>query len=127
MMPTPPHKKTVLTGALSDFIKAGEHDNLSENPEAYVCSPEDWALSHKIMDRIMELAHANGHHGIHRETMHQSLMLAHCARYPLKLLQLLMSNNDDFTHDVLGIAMHMDAKTGILKQDFKPRFLRDKT
>lgn len=46
----------------------------------------------------------------------------HCNGTPLKLLQLYMSGNDDFTHDVLGIGVHIDRSTGKLRNGFKPRF-----
>lgn len=87
----------------------------------YEASPEDWAISRLIMDRIMEIALANGFDEINRQALHQDLMTAHCNATPLNLFQLLISSNDDFTHDILGIGLHIDRSNGKFFNGFEPR------
>ena len=46
----------------------------------------------------------------------------HCNGTPLKLQDLLETDNFNFAHDVFGIARHIDRGTGKLKNCFSPRF-----
>lgn len=57
-----------------------------------------------IMDRVMDVTacHLNG-----------------C---PLRLADLLAADEFNFSHDVFGIARHIDRRTGELKDCFLPRF-----
>lgn len=49
------------------------------------------------------------------------LMVTHYY-HPIRLQHLLESSDFNFLHDVLGIAKHLDRKTGMLKDCFSPRF-----
>lgn len=84
-------------------------------------SPQDWALINSIVARGIEMG---SRHGVKVDymTAAMDLMTLHCNGMPLKLLQLLMSDESDFARDFTGIGIHIDRATGRLKNDFVPRF-----
>lgn len=49
------------------------------------------------------------------------------SRTPLELGQLLLTSDDDFTHDMAGIARNVDRLTGYLRNGFTPRNLKRPT
>lgn len=51
------------------------------------------------------------------------LGMVHATGHPLALFSLLVSSNEDLTHDVLGINKFIDRSTGQLREGFKPRHL----
>lgn len=46
------------------------------------------------------------------------------SRTPLELTHLLLCSDDDFTHDMTGIARNVDRLTGHLRDGFTPRNLK---
>ena len=65
---------------------------------------EDAGISYPHLDAIMDLdaCHSNG-----------------C---PLKLQELLETDDGNFAHDVFGIRSHIDRRTGQLQDCFIPRY-----
>ena len=49
------------------------------------------------------------------------LAACHCSN-PLRLGDLLAADNFNLMHDVMGIARHLNRKTGKLENHFSPRF-----
>jgi hypothetical protein len=86
-------------------------------------SPQDRLLIEQIVQRMVDIAIQHG-----QEKTFQGMLCAmdlacvHLNNTPLNLLRLLMSDQEDFTHDVLGIGVHIDRKSGQLRNGFKPRF-----
>lgn len=52
------------------------------------------------------------------------LCACHANGNPLRLADLLAADDLNFTHDITGIARHMDRETGQLRDLFSPRFSR---
>lgn len=48
----------------------------------------------------------------------------HCNGCPLQLFALLAAPDNDFWHDIIGIARHLDRHTGKLTGLFQPRYAR---
>jgi len=80
-------------------------------------SKEDTDTIMKIVQRAVQTA---------PETDHLSLLMdisaAHANGCPLRLTELLAAGDIDFTHDVFGIARHIDRETGKLADMFLPRY-----
>lgn len=74
----------------------------------------------KIIDRTMELVER---HGVDydRMTAYMDIMACHANGRPLDLNKLLNAPSFDFSHDVFGIARHIDRRTGALLNCFVPR------
>ena len=87
----------------------------------FECTSEDFYLIGKITQRCYEMAKA---HGVEIDYMicQMDITACHCNGTPLKLLQLLMSDNGDFAHDFCGIGNNIDRSTGKLLNFFVPRF-----
>lgn len=56
-----------------------------------------------------------------RQDMIMDLEACHCNGTPLQLTELLHSKLIDFSHDIYGIAQHLDRETGKLYGGFLPR------
>ena len=82
---------------------------------------EDSALIGQIVKRGIEMSVEFGTAFDH-QTAAMDIAAAHCNGTPLKLLQLLMSSPDDFSHDFCGIGLHIDRRTAKFRNGFKPRF-----
>lgn len=60
-------------------------------------------------------------HGYSRMTCDMDLTACHCNGNPLDLAALLGADDFNFTHDLCGIARHIDRETGKLMDCFVPR------
>lgn len=91
----------------------------------FTCSPQDMALIIQCGARCFDIVH-NGH-GIECDAMLQSMNLAavHCNGRPMKLLQLLMSDNADFIKDMGDIHHFLNTDTGKLPDSMKLRFQQE--
>lgn len=87
----------------------------------FKCSPEDGALIGLIVKRGIEMGR-EFNVPLDHLTMAMDITACHCNGTPLKLLQMLMSDPSDFSHDLLGITRFIDRKTGKLCGGFVPRF-----
>lgn len=58
---------------------------------------------------------------VNKRDLEMTLTAAHIAN-PLKLKDLLVSDDFNFIHDICGINRHIDIETGELKNCFLPRF-----
>lgn len=87
-------------------------------------SPADYDLAFRIAQRVADMSRQFQLTEIDINVIDIAMRLTACHANgcPLKLWQLLASDNDDFTHDVFGICRFLDAKTGKLTQGFTPRF-----
>ena len=77
---------------------------------------EDMRKIHECVKRAVAL-----NPDVDFSTMHMDLEAAHMT-CPLKLAELLATDNGNFAHDVFGIARHINRKTGQLEDCFCPRF-----
>jgi hypothetical protein len=90
-------------------------------PLNFDMTTSDAQLIAKIVARGVDMAREAGTM-FDQTTAAMDLCAAHCNGTPLKLLQLLMSCQDDFSHDFCGIGLHLDRRTGQFKHGFYPRF-----
>jgi len=70
---------------------------------------------HKIADRALQFGKRS------KMDWAMDITACHCNGNPLRLDELLASDDFNFTHDVLGISRHLNRDTGKLS-DFSPRF-----
>lgn len=86
-------------------------------PVSFDASPDDATLIEKIVDR----AKANWPK-IDRLEITMDLTACHANGNPLRLADLLAANDFDFIHDVYGIRVHLNRRTGRLGDHFTPRY-----
>lgn len=115
----PPFRANGVMHSLANHTTP-QHSNDGPAHTFEMLDPTDLALIAQITKRVMELAPADC--GVDATIMMMDLAMVHTRGCPLKLMQLLMSSNDDITHDVLGIGLHIDRNTGKLRGGFVPRF-----
>jgi len=84
-------------------------------------TPAESDLISRIVERAVDLARQYGVLGMDRLSLTMDLATCHVNHYPLELLQLLMTSDDNLSHDVYGISYHMDRRAGKLVNGFKPR------
>ena len=90
---------------------------------SFAVGKRDRALIDKIVARALRLYEEIEVEVPDRLTLTMDLTAAHCSN-PLRLADLLVADNFNFTHDVAGIHRHMDRSTGELTDHFSPRFTR---
>jgi hypothetical protein len=80
---------------------------------------EDADTIRQIVERAVEVFNieASG-----RQTLTMDITAAHLNGCPLDLPGLLAAEAFDFTHDIAGIARHMDRETGKIGGAFLPRY-----
>jgi hypothetical protein len=76
----------------------------------------------KVIAKIVDRAMTFDVKGYDAMTCNMDLTACHLNGNPLKLAELLAADDFNFTHDVFGIARHIDRETGQLKNCFSPRF-----
>lgn len=79
-------------------------------------SATDLALVKKIADRAVTEMNAD------LTTTVMDIIATHANGIPLKLQEMLEAPTLDFLHDIYGIAMHLNRKTGQMEDCFYPRF-----
>jgi len=93
---------------------------------SFKCSREDLALISKIMDRACAPGFAGQPDALvqrhERMDVTMSLNACHSSGHPLRLAELLVATDFNFSHDVLGIARNIDPETGQLLNCFSPRY-----
>lgn len=87
---------------------------------SFTVSPEDAALISQIVDRVEEVAMADGH-TLDRRSTEMDLTAVHANGCPLDLAKLAGADNFNLVHDVFGIARNLDRRTGRLRNFFDPR------
>jgi hypothetical protein len=90
---------------------------------------EEYDLIYGIAQRASELARRVGQEMSVRDVM-MDVTAAHLNGNPLRLRELLIDADDaNFTHDVWGIAHHIDRETGQLTDGgiFNPRYRAERT
>ncbi|WP_418131438.1 hypothetical protein [Variovorax sp. 278MFTsu5.1] len=85
-------------------------------------SAEDRAILIAILKRAKTVANEIGSPLRDPLSLHMDLTACHANGCPLKLKELLETDDFNFTHDVFGISRHLDRGTGKLTQCFLPRF-----
>jgi hypothetical protein len=85
-------------------------------------SKEEYDLIYGIAQRASALARRVGQEVSVRDVM-MDVTACHANGNPLRLRELLVEADDqNFAHDVWGIAQHLDRDTGGLRDCFKPRY-----
>lgn len=89
---------------------------------------QDFEIIEKIAERAYMMARSQGVE-YDMTSLAMQVIACHLNGCPLKLQALLDADNFNFSHDVFGIANHIDRKTGKLTRCFLPRFadLRNET
>lgn len=89
---------------------------------------EDFALIEEIAYRAMSLANRYGITSLDgprtKMDWHMDLAACHANGCPMKFAELLGADDANFSHDVFGIARHIDRETGKLGNCFSPRYAR---
>lgn len=87
---------------------------------------ENWATTKadsKLISRIARRAAADfAACELTKEDIEMAITACHANGCPLRLADLLASDELNFGHDVLGIHRNIDRETGALKDNFWPRF-----
>lgn len=86
----------------------------------------DLLLVEKIVQRADHLVTAKSLLRYSSENLLMDLMALHCNTCPLELEELLAADVVEFMHDVWGICRYLDRDTGGLRENFRPRFAKDK-
>lgn len=86
-------------------------------------SKQDFEWITKIADRASMFAERQGREYPYREAL-MDITAAHANGCPLRLEELYTASPFDFTHDVFGIANHINRQTGKLDGRFLPRYAR---
>ncbi len=98
---------------------------------SFKISPLEYKLIDKIVDRAEKLGivtpsrrgrKTHGEHGYSRLTCDMDLVACHANGMPLDLNALLHADDFNFSHDVWGIAKHINRTSGELENCFVPRF-----
>jgi hypothetical protein len=88
---------------------------------SFTVSGHDQDLIMKIVDRAERILTENGiEHK--RITLVMDLTATHANGCPLRLADMLGADVCNLLHDILGIATHIDRRTGKLGDCFVPRF-----
>jgi len=122
-MNTPPFKRNGIAIPLASFSQPAPaaFGGAPEHMLEARCSQQDFSLAVAIMKRAVEMAKEYQTFLDPNQCL-MDIVVCHCNGCPLHLLRLLMSDPEDFSHDVLGIAVHIDRKSGRLCHGFIPRF-----
>lgn len=126
-MKKPPLKQTILSASLATiFAKQGESAQQQAKTARisllnFECSPEDRLIITDIATRAVAMARVYGVTADHMLCA-MDVTAVHCNGQPLKLLQLLLSDDNDFSHDITLIDRALDRKTGKMHSDAKLRF-----
>lgn len=81
----------------------------------------EFDLIDRIADRAQSVAKEYGA-PFDRQGMVMDLTAVHANGCRLRLAELLEAKPFDFAHDVFGISLHLDRKTGQLGDFFLPRY-----
>lgn len=87
-------------------------------------TPSERLTIRKIVKRATEKGLCGGKHWYTPIDAEMDLVACHRNGSPLRLSDLLAADDFNFTHDIVGIARHMDRATGKLAGLFRPRFAR---
>ena len=79
-------------------------------------------LCRKIAQRANALSRKLGGEPYAVLDAHMDIVAVHANGCPLKLNDLLESDDFNFAHDVFGIGRHLNRETGQLEDCFLPRF-----
>ena len=111
---------------LLDAHATPQHVEQAEGPVLnWNLSPEDGSLIAKIRDRAIAYAAQvpQDDFGFDPKQFVMDIACVHLNGCSLKLYALAFwANADDFLHDTLGIGIHIDRRTGKLRNGFTPRY-----
>lgn len=89
-------------------------------------TPYEADLIGRIAARMVDLAASIGI-ALDKFSLAMDLATVHCNSCPLDLTALFYAGNDNLSHDVIGIARHIDRGNGHLLNGFRPRHMRMKS
>lgn len=100
---------------------------MAKRPARFKATATQMMTISAIVDRAQDMglvATKQKKHWYDRETALMDLDACISNGCPLKLKKLLEAPDFDFSHDICGIARHMDRDTGKLRDFFNPRCAR---
>ena len=87
---------------------------------------KNWDATREEMDLVDQIIiRAHGLIALDAEeslSLRMDIIATHLNGCPLRLLELLIADEDDFLNDVVGIGNNMDRNTGTLANGFLPKF-----
>lgn len=122
MKHNPPFKHTVLSTSIGSLLtKAAPRKMDASQTLRFDMAPTDWDLVYKIASRGVTMGES---FGVKLDFMTACMDIAavHCNHRPLRLLSLLLADNDDFSHDFTLIGRAIDRTTGRLHDSAQLRF-----
>jgi hypothetical protein len=95
---------------------------------SFTVSASDTKTIRNIVARAVDMGLVRGRnaldHWYDRLTCEMDLTATHANGNALRLQDFLDADDFNFTHDIAGIARHIDRETGRLTNHFRPRFSR---
>lgn len=91
------------------------------NRPQFTASKFETEIISRIANRAVAMAKSFGAKNYTKMRSMMDLEACHCNGCPLDLERLEKFPDFDFSHDVFGIAQHIDVSTGELKDCFVPR------
>ena len=88
---------------------------------SFHATKKELELIGKIVERAMRIPH-NDEFEYNHMTCHMDITACHANGTPLNLEALLSADDFNFSHDVFGIARHINRTTGQIEGCFVPRF-----
>ena len=86
------------------------------------CTKAELKLIEKIADRFRDLQRKHGFEPADKTNLMMDLMVTHANGNPMRFKDLLAADDFNLSHDVSGIASHINRRTGKLERCFLPRF-----
>lgn len=82
--------------------------------------------AHSHIETILNRAQALGalRDADHRNSTHMDIVATHANGTPLRFRALAEADDFNLLHDLVGIAEHIDRRTGKLTGHFRPRYAR---
>lgn len=120
-------RRTLLSKSVDSMISGVAADERKEAGSnafqlSYDCPPNEMKLLFEIGARAVAMYKAVAQRDVSAQDVIMDIATVHCNGKPLKLLQLLMSDNADFQHDIAGMRIHLDRRTGQLRHGWVPLF-----
>ncbi len=91
---------------------------------SFKVTKDDAKVIDQIVDRAMQEIGIRALGGVDhgRTGVSMDITAVHASDQPLRLSELLGADSFNFSHDICGIVLHIDRKTGRTRDCFVPRF-----
>lgn len=116
--------KKLLTHIIAVYITFDTNERETPAmPEVKLCAPaEDRDLIDQIVNRAADLQMLEPLYDDGRVSAAMDITAVHLNGNPLRLADLLAAEPFDFAHDLVGIFVNLDRRTGKLMNGFLPRY-----